>query len=415
MDEGHDFSGGQNAQNFDAPNNPLTNPPTNPVESSVPQPSTEPIAPQPLASPLVSQPNTDQTPTGDSPALPNLQTLAESKAFIASHPTQTSASGTGDIILRADPGSSNKKWLFGLIIGVIILACVVLIVLTFTLTSKPNQAQLLESYNAYFNLVKDGPENVEQVSTSFNEAFNQDAFVDDEEEDEEFLIDDETGEEIIEEADPDLNNSEENVTDNETSDTDETEDEANWRNWFLFNMDNYDFDSVARDEYFTNLHDYYDLFADLTAKSQDEGLKNLLKDYPDIINLTLAFVSLDDVVSDLENNFPEKAASVSETIQNLLPANVPTATISASRDQIERYLNLSVDIFKQYQQHGCYDSGELDEYCTLSAVKTDASLSELLRQRSRAYVLINRFRSANDGTFASMSNQIYTALGGNNE
>lgn len=407
--------------------------PTNPAASSTPDgamtnaPMPEaPVAPDVPSTPgiIASTPEVAAPPSDEEVANASAN-LTPRRPFFADHPTQTVASGTGDIILERTKTPGNKKPLvIALIIGAVVLVVVAIVLL---MVNRPvSSEELTRSFSEYRNLLENGPADfnaetaegamegnadAELTSTESTEEFQGWDDYDYYDEEDEDYYDDEPEEDDSGDYSED---DDEEITYNEGEVEEIEYERPEYADWFIFSLGTKRLSSEAEKAYFDSLLTKYNDFAKLVsrAKTSDyEWLRdNVLSSYLELLRVAIAVSSRNMATEELERQYLDNGTEAAkEYINSLTAIESDSPFVETTLDSLRNDLQIQLQLLELYSQHQCIDGGFVDYSCDLIG---NQKYDQLVTERDSNTEMLDIWINGVQGSFYAQTLQISNILTG---
>lgn len=283
---------------------------------------------------------------------------ALSHPYFSNHPTQTSASGVGDIVINNRPAKRARKTSGsrGKIIGIVIALLVIIIVGVVVASSivpaisKPNQAAVSKSFLEFSTVLKTGPGN---------------------------------------------------------SDVGEK--------WFIDNLTD---DALNVSQTNDAVNQLYELYNNFVTKFNDSELTNNSNLRQDVSNenvlLTLigTYSNLQSVVNNLTEEFLKNSDQAN--IEGLVKRTLPTQTYNEKQanfqEGLSKYLTTKLQMAEFYKDSYCYYDGTLLDGDCVALLDIDKTYTYLIKVNELAALYLRQDKSGILDELHSQTNKLQEAL-----
>lgn len=401
--------------------------PSTPDEVTVNTPVPEaPVAPDVPSTPgvIASTPEVAPPPSDDEIAKASAN-LTPSRPFFSDHPTQTTASGTGDIILEKTktPGS-KKPLIIALIIGAVVLMVGIVILL---MVNRPvSQEELAQSFSEYRDLLENGPADFKAGTTANTMEDNADAGptstepteefqgwddYDYYDEDDEDYYDDEPEED---DSDNDIEDDEEGVTYNEGEVEEIEYEHPAYADWFIFSLGTKHLSDEDEKAYFDSVLTGYNNFTKLISRAKSSDYKwlqdNVLPSYLELLETTIAVSSRNVAVNELERQYLNNGTEAAkEYISDFTVIENNSAFIETTLDSLRNDLLIQLQLLELYSQYQCIEGDSVDYSCNLIG---NQKYDQLIAERDSNIETLDIWINGTQGSFYAQTLQISNTLMG---
>lgn len=325
-------------------------------------------------------------PSGSVVMRANEETSREGRAFLASHPHRSQASGTGDIILRNGPTpGGRKKWV---LLGVAAIAVAAIIVVLIGVVGKKGRHEITAAFGEYRKLVIDGPEELPEAT--------------------------ETASDTKGEADelPETDGDEEEV-----SSTEEIDDEGDDQ-WFVF-VESQLLPAGSHAEYIAEVKSSYEKFKEILSSSKKisnenrELIQRNLVPYNELLNCILFITNIEDVENGARTQYQTGGIEAAKSyISQQIPEVEDEFYLASIYQEVTNYLNAQIDLMAFYETRGCLLDGEINASCVSDLYDVeDQEYLNLLDAKELYYENAELRTDDIQALFETQTEEIYEMLG----
>lgn len=277
---------------------------------------------QAIFTPPPPEPTTPDTNSGDANAQPT-PSVNLAHPYFSNHPTQTSATETGDIILNSNspkPKHNKRPFIIGgvILIGFILAVAIILAIISNN-QPAPAPVNLQESFTGYLTYLEKG---------TSDEDFNLWPLL--------------------------------SLADGQSVDIDETD--------YMQTLE-------KRYEIFEQAFENAKLDLSDTART---GLKSMIVSYGDMLQTLLAYADWDNILQTLTATYTNDEAAARKMAEDLLPEDEMQSKYAKEISQnLHSYLTIKLDILKIYRDNNCFVDTTIDGTCVANIYPQNSRLQQL--------------------------------------
>ena len=273
-------------------------------------------------------------------------------AYIAAHPVATKSTATGDLVFNKP--KKSKKWMIVVLVSVILVA---LAIFGFVFFSKPNQEEISESFQTYYNYMYNGPE--------------------------------------------------EGYSDTES--------------WFLIQLTELNDIEIDQNKYITELMQYYNQFHEKFVKGRlnldresRKTLQDTVEEYGRLLSAVTIYANMQSIVQTLQlKTIQDGSAAATQIIPSYISiVSDPSSTTDEFNNALADVLENTIHLVELYNNNSCIDEdGDINFSCVVNLGRRNSQVVSLMEKGDELNLFLQQQLPTIRSKFKTDTQKIMSTLG----